>query len=169
MPFGFADGQFDSDSALVRFGKRDFDPFAGRWTAKDPVRFHGRQANLLIYTGDDPVNQRDSSGLAVDICERLALNPALQASGVNHQWIRTSTMEVGIGGTREETEVDSESGEGAKPGASCYTVSNVDEDCVNNILTNEFGQMPGPWVPFSNDCVTFVDDVINMCTVSWNP
>jgi len=41
QPFGFAGGLYDPDTGLVRFGARDYDAAAGRWTAKDPSRFAG--------------------------------------------------------------------------------------------------------------------------------
>ena len=40
-PFGFAGGLYDTDTKLIRFGARDYDPEIGRWTSKDPVRFNG--------------------------------------------------------------------------------------------------------------------------------
>jgi hypothetical protein len=51
---------------LVRFGARDFDPYTGRWTARDPILFAGEQANLYAYAGNDPVNFLDPTGLLVD-------------------------------------------------------------------------------------------------------
>lgn len=36
---GFAGGLYDSDTGLIRFGARDYDPRTGRWTAKDPILF----------------------------------------------------------------------------------------------------------------------------------
>lgn len=36
-PFGFAGGIYDSATGLVRLGARDYDPYVGRWTSKDPV------------------------------------------------------------------------------------------------------------------------------------
>ena len=62
VPFGFAAGLLDTDTALVRFGARDYEPAAGRWTAKDPIRFGGG-LNLSGYSGNDPVNRIDPSGL----------------------------------------------------------------------------------------------------------
>ncbi|KIM02769.1 MAG: hypothetical protein KN64_14160 [Sulfurovum sp. AS07-7] len=41
IPFGFAGGLYDKDTALVRFGYRDYDAFTGKWTAKDPIGFGG--------------------------------------------------------------------------------------------------------------------------------
>jgi RHS repeat-associated protein len=63
QPFGFAGGLYDQDTKLVRFGARDYDPSIGRWTAKDPILFAGRDTNLFGYVLDDPVNGDDQSGL----------------------------------------------------------------------------------------------------------
>jgi len=63
QPFGFAGGLYDQDTKLVRFGARDYNSSVGRWTAKDPILFAGRDINLYGYVVDDPVNLRDPSGL----------------------------------------------------------------------------------------------------------
>jgi RHS repeat-associated protein len=63
QPFGFAGGLADSDTGLVRFGARDYDPRVGRWTSKDPIRFAGGDENLYGYVVGDPVNVVDPSGL----------------------------------------------------------------------------------------------------------
>jgi RHS repeat-associated protein len=63
-PFAFAGGVYDKDAGLIRFGARDYDPTIGRWTSKDPMRFRGRQPNLYVYVGNDPVNGRDPRGSA---------------------------------------------------------------------------------------------------------
>jgi RHS repeat-associated protein len=70
--FGFAGGIYDPDTGLVRFGARDYDPAAGRWTAKDPIRFEGGQANLYVYVMDDPVNNKDPRGQGLwDLCKDI--------------------------------------------------------------------------------------------------
>ena len=61
-PFGFAGGLYDTDTKLVRFGARDYDPETGRWTAKDPIRFSGGDTNLFGYVFQDPVNLIDPKG-----------------------------------------------------------------------------------------------------------
>jgi len=53
---------YDRDTRLVRFGARDYDPEVGRWTAKDPIRFGGGDANLYGYVVGDPVNALDPYG-----------------------------------------------------------------------------------------------------------
>ena len=63
QPFGFAGGLYDQDTKLVRFGARDYDPFIGRWTAKDPILFKGGETSLYGYVGNDPVNFIDPSGM----------------------------------------------------------------------------------------------------------
>ncbi|MBX3131688.1 MAG: RHS repeat-associated core domain-containing protein, partial [Polyangiaceae bacterium] len=60
--FGFAGGVYDAETALVRFGARDYDARVGRWTGKDPVRWSGQDANLYRYVEDDPVNWFDPLG-----------------------------------------------------------------------------------------------------------
>lgn len=60
---GFAGGLYDKHTGLIRFGARDYDPVAGRWTAKDPILFGGGTSNLYEYALNDPVNRVDPNGL----------------------------------------------------------------------------------------------------------
>jgi RHS repeat-associated protein len=62
QPFGFAGGLYDSDTGLVRFGARDYDAETGRWTAKDPIGFAGKDTNLYGYVFSDPINYIDIRG-----------------------------------------------------------------------------------------------------------
>jgi len=64
QPFGFAGGLYDPDTRLVRFGARDYDAEAGRWTAKDPIRFDGGDTNLYAYVGGNPISYVDLTGEA---------------------------------------------------------------------------------------------------------
>lgn len=65
LPFGFAGGLADEVTGLLRFGFRDYDPEAGRWTARDPVLFQGGQTNFYAYAANDPASRYDSSGLGI--------------------------------------------------------------------------------------------------------
>jgi uncharacterized protein RhaS with RHS repeats len=62
----------------VRFGARDYDPAVGRWTAKDPIRFGGDDANLYAYVGNDPVNFIDPRGAS----SWSAIHNALDLAGM---------------------------------------------------------------------------------------
>lgn len=62
QPFGFAGGIYDTDTGLVRFGARDYDPETGRWTSKDPILFAGGDTNLYGYVLADPINWIDPTG-----------------------------------------------------------------------------------------------------------
>ena len=63
VPFGFAGGLYDPLTKLVHFGFRDYDPYTGKWTAKDPIGFAGGDSNLYGYVLNDPVNLVDVLGL----------------------------------------------------------------------------------------------------------
>jgi len=62
QPFGFAGGLSDPHTQLLRFGARDYDPFTGRWTTKDPILFAGGDPNLYGYVANDPINLSDPRG-----------------------------------------------------------------------------------------------------------
>lgn len=83
QPFGFAGGIYDQHTGLVRFGARDYDPQTGRWTAKDPIRFEGGDANLYGYVANDPVNWTDPLGLnSLAACANPANAAACTAAGM---------------------------------------------------------------------------------------
>jgi RHS repeat-associated protein len=61
QPFGFAGGLYDRDTKLVRFGARDYDAATGRWWAKDPIGFAGKDTNLYGYVLGDPIQLHGST------------------------------------------------------------------------------------------------------------
>ncbi len=63
VPFGFAGGLHDTDTNLVHFGYREYDPQTGKWTTKDPIDFNGGDSNLYGYVLGDPVNLVDPEGV----------------------------------------------------------------------------------------------------------
>ena len=63
QPFGFAGGLYDTDTGLVHFGARDYDPQTGRWISKDPVLFNAGETSLYGYAANDPINFIDPTGL----------------------------------------------------------------------------------------------------------
>lgn len=78
LPFGFAGGLYDRDTKLVRFGARDYDAEAGRWTVKDPILFDGNSENLYMYVKDNPINLIDPLGLLeVQIGPKIPKNPVI--------------------------------------------------------------------------------------------
>ena len=103
LPFGFAGGLYDEDTGLVRFGMRDYDPVAGRWTAKDPIGFAGGDTNVYAYVGNDPINGVDPLGL-MDFWDLANLTPGLSvwATGVKNRadgiamMANDATFEAGV-------------------------------------------------------------------------
>ena len=69
-----SEGSFHaSHSVRFRFEFSDshYDPVVGRWTAKDPIGFHGGDTNLYSYVGQNPLNYVDPSGLSARDVNRI--------------------------------------------------------------------------------------------------
>jgi RHS repeat-associated protein len=64
-PWQFASGYFDSNTGLLKFGTRYYDPSVARWTQADPgVASLGNPLSLnpYLYAQDNPTNLTDPSG-----------------------------------------------------------------------------------------------------------
>ncbi len=85
LHISFAGGLADSDTELVRFGFRDYDSAAGKWTAKDPIGFAGGDGNLYGYVSNDAINFVDQIGLAGELVllrfGRMVIGTVLRGSG----------------------------------------------------------------------------------------
>ena len=81
FPFGFAGGLLEPFSGLTRFGFRDYDPEAGRFTAKDPLGDTGGDHDLYDYCVDDPVSMNDPSGLKGSTIGKFVLKGILRGFG----------------------------------------------------------------------------------------
>ena len=62
VPFRLAGAEYDQETKLYYMRARYYDPQLGRFLSEDPVGIAGG-LNLYAYAGNDPVNQRDPSGL----------------------------------------------------------------------------------------------------------
>ncbi len=61
--FKFACGEYDSITALYRFGARYYSPSTGRWTSQDPLQYIAGDANLYRYVQNSPTIFTDPTGL----------------------------------------------------------------------------------------------------------
>ena len=60
---GFGGGLYDSDTGLIHFGYREYDPVIGRFISPDPLGYDGGDVDLYGYCLDDPINFVDRLGL----------------------------------------------------------------------------------------------------------
>jgi RHS repeat-associated protein len=102
QPFGFAGGLHDSATGLLRFGVRDYAASVGRWTAKDPILFAGKDSNLYVYALNDPVNLIDLDGrdptaildYTKDLCEGYKEKLAKQQGQMNKLQAQLKEVEL---------------------------------------------------------------------------
>jgi RHS repeat-associated protein len=75
QPFGYAGGLLDDATGLTRFGARDYDTEAGRWTIQDPSGLAGGW-NPYAHSLGDPVNIEDPDGKLVILLHGTFSSPA---------------------------------------------------------------------------------------------
>ncbi|MBC8212879.1 MAG: PKD domain-containing protein [Gammaproteobacteria bacterium] len=102
LQIGFAGGLEDTDTALVRFGFRDYEQISGRWAARDPILYEGGQINLYVYVGNNPLSQRDPLGLwCVGGSAYLGVGGGAQFCCSGGKCSICGELGVGIGGSVE--------------------------------------------------------------------
>lgn len=134
IPIGFAGGLRDRDTELVRFGARDYDPPSGRWTDSDPLRFSGGDANLYRYSGADPINFTDGSGL----------------NSSSPMMIVSSSFTRGPGGTRNTSTTTAPAGNGMLQISTSWANTSRTSTTTATPLGNGMIQVANTWTQRNN-------------------
>ena len=79
QPFTYTGREFDSESGLMYYRARTYDPTTGRFLQEDPIGFRGGDINLYRYVRSNPTNRMDPSGTIDDACSHYKRN--CEASG----------------------------------------------------------------------------------------
>lgn len=101
MRFQYAGREYDSDAQLYYYRARWYDPAARRFISEDPIGLNGG-INLYAYVGNNPINQKDSLGLAEDgklkaFIEDLMNESGTWISGTVNAAVLTMAWATGIG------------------------------------------------------------------------
>lgn len=120
LHISFAGGLIDVDTELVRFGFRDYDAVAGKWTAKDPMGFAAQNGNLYQYVNNNTINYKDPLGLypnwVVNVASAI-INPFASLASGFAPW-------CGIGPNRDAAD---------PPSGACTMPKNAqDQACINH-------------------------------------
>ena len=145
---------------------RDYDSAVGRYIESDPVGLRSG-VNTYAYVLGNPLSYFDQFGLDVEVCSQ----PAFGWMPIDHQWIKTDSVEAGMGGTKgnipgnqsgdlpyDPVQVTNHAGRSLEKSASCRVVHNIDEKKVDQLL--QIGRPLGRWTPF-NQCHSFVRDTLD--------
>ncbi len=149
-------GQQATDASGLFYNyQREYDPAVGRYSQSDPIGL-AAGPNTFGYVMGNPMSWIDPEGLEVLVCSQPAFG--VSNNPIDHQWIRTDTVEAGMGGTRgnvpgndsgdmpgDPVQVTNHVGRSNEPGASCKVVKNVDEARVNSQL--QIGRSLGGGLP----------------------
>ncbi|WP_409976328.1 RHS repeat-associated core domain-containing protein [Xanthomonas graminis] len=181
----FPGQRYDGATGLNQNYYRDYSADSGRLMQSDPSGLAGG-INTYFYVMGNPLMYTDARGLEVQVWAR-PINidgplSFLNNSGVEHWWIKTDTVEAGMGPDNggvpgqaapdmpfTPTRVVDHAGESQRPGAHRLPIRGlpVDESCVDRKI--QLGLKTGPFIPFAHDCHMFVNDVLDQCRVVNNP
>ena len=181
QPLQWSSEYADPELGLVYYNYRYYNPTDGRWIRRDILKTTFDQ-RLYLFSENRPIHQWDYVGLTVRI--RYAVPNILGGElasfvGKYHKWIKTDHYEMGMG---NENGVPGENGQTSPdmPFSPTYVVDHsgrtyigeieypdVDEECVNSYLI--MYSYLGLWTPLVNDCNSYVDRIIHLCTPKCRP
>ena len=73
QPYAYTGREWDWETGMYYYRARTYDSRIGRFIQKDPIGFDGGDVNLFAYTGNNPVNRKDPSGLYWGCIKSLVL------------------------------------------------------------------------------------------------
>jgi RHS repeat-associated protein len=101
QPFAYAGGLYDTQTKLVRFGARDYEPSSGRWQSKEALGFLGSN-NFYVYAYNNPINVVDKNGLLVEVYYTPIISgndvgtSMASAKGALHSFVHVQTPEYDL-------------------------------------------------------------------------
>nr|WP_322892213.1 MULTISPECIES: RHS repeat-associated core domain-containing protein [unclassified Yoonia] len=130
--YGFTAREHDTETGLIYYRARHYDPASGQFIQRDPIGFAGGDLNLYAYVGNDPYNWTDPSGLYSSSIEmrNLARGVAVGSMAAFAQATRAclanpacrvatnNAMQAGVGALADALEIGQPSGASPANGAA---------------------------------------------------
>lgn len=165
---GFAGGVIDSATGLIRFGVRDYDPYTGRWTSKDPILFEAGDPNLYGYVANDPVNAIDPTGL-YQVCTRALNGMSGEFGPFYHQYLCANGVCGGqspSGSAWGSPGADSNDGAPGSTGASCKEGPDDNKGCMDKCIAGAIGGSRPNYSVINvggSNCQKWANDTVSRC------
>ena len=98
--FGFEGALWDKATKLNRNGARLYDPLASVWITADPLGFASNDPNFYRYVGNNPINNKDPSGMC---SQGTTYTPPTSYTFTSTNFTTSALFGVGLSGASAAT------------------------------------------------------------------
>jgi RHS repeat-associated protein len=162
--------ELDSDTGLMYYRARWYDPQVGRFLTEDPIGFDGKQENFYAYVANNPVSRKDPDGLDIAVIENgpTSYTPFWGGNPAGHTAIAISCRGIysfGNGTKRGSSLLEYLRREAPKRNTRIYVIKTTcDQDKAAMQATWDYGDTPLGGV-LSDNCTSRVNHALDAANI----